>query len=86
MQFQNAGFKPGAVRWFAMSDEPGWYYPRMLQVVTADPVALDEFHSYLQGVGLSPADFGKTDWTRSGTARRWRPGSAQRRPVTKPLK
>ena len=46
---------------FAMSDEPGWYYPaqyRMLQ----DPDAAQRFHDYLKSNELNPKDLGSADW------------------------
>jgi hypothetical protein len=70
--YLDSGFAPQDVAVFAMSDEPGWYYPgqyRMLQ----DPDAAQRFHDYLQTNKLGPKDLGSADWNsvspigRSGT-------------------
>jgi len=55
------GFAPQDIAVFAMSDEPGWYYPaqyRMLQ----DTEYNKRFRDYLQSNGLTPRDLGSSDW------------------------
>ena len=59
--YLDSGFAPQDIAVFAMSDEPGWYYPaqyRMLQ----DPEANRRFHDYLQSNGLTPRDLGSSRW------------------------
>jgi Beta-galactosidase trimerisation domain len=55
------GFTPQDIAVFAMSDEPGWYYPaqyRMLQ----DAEANKRFRDYLESNGLTPRDLGSPAW------------------------
>jgi hypothetical protein len=55
------GFAPQDIAVFAMSDEPGWYYPaqyRMLQ----DAEANKRFRDYLQSNGLTTRDLGSSAW------------------------
>src|SRR5262249_37513431 len=54
--YLTAGYSPDDMALFAMSDEPGWYYPRMFQALAQNPVALVRFHDYLANQGLTPAD------------------------------
>ena len=59
------GFAPQDIAVFAMSDEPGWYYPaqyRMLQ----DAEARQRFLEYLQSNGLTPRDLGSSTWDSVG--------------------
>jgi len=60
--YLNAGYDREDMALFAMSDEPGWYYPRMFQSLAQNPVALVRFHDYLAGQGLEPADVGASIW------------------------
>ena len=58
--YLDGGFAPQDIAVFAMSDEPGWYYPaqyRMLQ----DADAAQRFHDYLQSNKLDPKDLGTTE-------------------------
>jgi hypothetical protein len=57
-----AGYARGDMGLFAMSDEPGWYYPQMFRSLTAHPVALDRFRDYLKAQRLNPADVGAASW------------------------
>src|SRR5215469_17301789 len=55
------GFAPRDIAVFAMSDEPGWYYPaqyRMLQ----DTEASARFLNYLRSNGLTPRDLETPAW------------------------
>ena len=45
-----------------IADEPGWYYPMMLDVVRSDPAKLAFFHAFLEEQGLTPQDFEATTW------------------------
>jgi hypothetical protein len=60
--YRKAGFAPEEMALFAMSDEPGWYYPRMFQVVREQPAALERFRQYLREQGLQPQDLGAKTW------------------------
>jgi hypothetical protein len=56
-----SGFASSDVAWFAMSDEPGWYYPSQYAMLRDAP-AVERFHSYLKANGLQPSDFDQPDW------------------------
>lgn len=60
--YRKAGFAPEDMVLLAMSDEPGWYYPRMFQVVREQPAALASFRQYLRQQGLQPQDVGARSW------------------------
>jgi hypothetical protein len=47
---------------YAMSDEPGWYYPAAFTPLTNNPAALARFRDYLKAQGLSPRDVGAKRW------------------------
>jgi hypothetical protein len=47
---------------FAMSDEPGWYFPSMFKPLVSNPAALARFRDYLKSQGLRPADLGPSRW------------------------
>jgi Ca2+-binding RTX toxin-like protein len=53
---------PGSVVDFKLADEPGWYYPGVLQQAQNDPAWLVAFRDYLQGQGLQPDFFGQASW------------------------
>lgn len=57
-----AGYAPEDMALFALSDEPGWYYPRTFDLLKQNPQALSRFHEYLQAQGLKPADLGARNW------------------------
>jgi Beta-galactosidase trimerisation domain len=59
--YMDNGFAPQDIVVFAMSDEPGWYYPaqyRMLQ----DAEAAQRFRDYLRSSKLTPQDLGSSGW------------------------
>lgn len=58
-----AGYEAKDMAIFAMSDEPGWYYPKTYDALLANPTALDRFRNFLKDRGLTPADVGANDWT-----------------------
>lgn len=62
--YLDAGFAPKDIALFAMSDEPGWYFPSAFKELTSQPAAMDRFHNYLQAQGLTPADVGAADWSK----------------------
>lgn len=60
-QYTDAGYAPTEVAAYALSDEPGWYYPAQYKMLD-NPAALTRFHEYLQAQGLQPADVGVASW------------------------
>jgi hypothetical protein len=54
--------RPEELALFHMADEPGWYYPAILQQVRSQPKSLAVFRDYLRSKGLTPADVGKASW------------------------
>jgi len=58
--YRDAGYEPRDMAAFAMSDEPGWYYPQQLDALKKDADALARFRKYLETQGLKPADVGAT--------------------------
>ena len=55
------GFAPRDIAVFAMSDEPGWYYPAQYGMLQ-DAEAAKRFRDYLQSNGLNPRDLGSSGW------------------------
>ena len=55
------GFVPQDIAVFAMSDEPGWYYPMQYRMLE-DAEANKRFRDYLQSNRLSPRDLGSSAW------------------------
>ena len=51
------GFAPQDIAVFAMSDEPGWYYPAQYGMLQ-DAEAAQRFRDYLQSNNLDPRDLG----------------------------
>lgn len=47
---------------FALSDEPGWYYPSMFEPLTKNPIALARFRDYLKEQKLNLNDLGAQSW------------------------
>jgi len=59
------GFAPQDIAVFAMSDEPGWYYPAQYHMLE-DPEAAQRFRDYLQSNKLNPRDLGYSRWDSVG--------------------
>ncbi len=59
--YLQAGYLPTDMAAFAMSDEPGWYYPSQLKMLD-EPGALKRFHEYLMAQKLEPRDVGAGNW------------------------
>jgi len=55
------GFVPKDIAIFAMSDEPGWYYPAQYRMLE-DAEANKRFRDYLQSNGLTLRDLGSSAW------------------------
>jgi hypothetical protein len=60
--YRDAGYTGTDMALFAMSDEPGWYYPKQLQELAQSPAGLARFRDYLKAQGLQPADVGAKGW------------------------
>jgi hypothetical protein len=61
-RYYKAGYQPGDFSLFALADEPGWYFPSVLQAVDENPDALQQFRNYLQQQHLTPAMLGANSW------------------------
>ena len=59
--YLDSGFSPQDIAVFAMSDEPGWYYPAQYSMLQ-DAEAAQRFHDYLQSNKLGPKDLGAAGW------------------------
>ncbi len=57
-----AGYDRSDMALFALSDEPGWYYPHMLGVLEKSPGGRNRFRAYLKAQKLAPADLGAKTW------------------------
>jgi hypothetical protein len=60
--YLDAGYAREDMALFAMSDEPGWYYPVQLAALARSPAALTRFRDYLRAQGLTPAAVGHATW------------------------
>jgi hypothetical protein len=60
--YLDAGYAPRDMALFAMSDEPGWYYPEMYQKLRANPAGLARFRDYIKSQTLEPRDVGAAKW------------------------
>jgi hypothetical protein len=56
------GATPQELALFHMADEPGWYYPSILQQVKENPERLAVFRKYLQAKGMTPELLGQASW------------------------
>ncbi|HUT34456.1 MAG TPA: beta-galactosidase trimerization domain-containing protein [Planctomycetota bacterium] len=60
--YLDAGYAREDMAIFAMSDEPGWYYPSMFRPLAESPAALARFRDYVRAQGLRPRDVGAKGW------------------------
>lgn len=60
--YRDAGYAPEDMAAFAMSDEPGWYYPSMFKALEGSPTGLARFRDYLKAQRLTPKDVGADTW------------------------
>jgi len=60
--YTDAGYLPEDMAAYAMSDEPAWYFPAILNTLQGDATAMVRFHDYLQAQGLTPKDVGAEAW------------------------
>ena len=60
--YLKAGYAATDMAAFAMSDEPGWYFPAMLRTLEKSPAGLARFRDYVKAQGLTPADVGVAAW------------------------
>jgi len=61
-----AGYARQDMAAFAMSDEPGWYYPSMFKSLGENAAAMARFRRYLQDQHLEPGDVGAQRWEDVG--------------------
>ena len=64
--YLEAGYARQDMAVFAMSDEPGWYYPSTFKLLRDNPAAMARFCRYLQDQHLQPADVGARRWEDVG--------------------
>jgi len=64
--YLEAGYARQDMAAFAMSDEPGWYYPSIFQSLQDNPAAMARFRRYLQQQRLQPAELGASRWEDVG--------------------
>ncbi len=60
--YLDAGYAREDMALFAISDEPGWYYPKAFEPLKANAAAMARFRDYLKAQGLKPEDVGAKDW------------------------
>ena len=60
--FVKAGYAPTDMAAYAISDEPGWYYPAMLNTLAESPEGMARFHAYLKEQGLTLTNMGADNW------------------------
>ena len=62
-QYHNAGFDLTTAATFAMSDEPGWYFPAVLDTSKWPNRVFQSWHEYLQNnASLSLSELGAASW------------------------
>ncbi len=61
--YRDAGYAAKDMAMFALSDEPGWYYPSAFSALSKNEAALDRFRKYLKQQGLNPSDIGEKEWS-----------------------
>ena len=60
--YRRSGFDPSQMALFAMSDEPGWYYPTMYRALEKSPRGMQRFHEYLRRNGMTLESLMRSDW------------------------
>lgn len=60
--YKKAGYAPEDMSIFAMSDEPGWYFPSVYKGIAESKVGCERLQAYLRDQGLEPGDVGATSW------------------------
>lgn len=60
--YAGAGYALKNVALYHLADEPGWYYPKAIDDLIANPAAMKRFHDYLKAQHLRPSDFGAASW------------------------
>ena len=60
--YLKAGYKPEDIAMYAMSDEPGWYFPMWTDMLQEDATGMQHFRDYLKARGLTPAAVGAKSW------------------------
>lgn len=57
-----AGFTADDIAAYALSDEPGWYFPLWIRALPESSNGMERFREYLKAQGLTPAELGVADW------------------------
>jgi hypothetical protein len=70
--YRDAGYDAKDMSLYALSDEPGWYYPKALDALEKNPAALARFRQYLRDQNMKPGDFGAKEWSEVKPAGRSR--------------
>jgi hypothetical protein len=60
----NNGASPADVVDFKLADEPGWYYPTVIDQLRGNRHALERFRAYLREHGFIPHDLGARSWSQ----------------------
>src|SRR5581483_7279234 len=60
--YVGAGYNRRQMGLFVMSDEPGWNYPQVLQLIRKNSAAVQRFREYLRVRGLTAAEVGASGW------------------------
>lgn len=60
--YLNVGYAAEDMAIYAMSDEPGWYYPATFNSLKKSEEGMQRFHDYLRNQGLKPKDLGAKRW------------------------
>jgi hypothetical protein len=61
-QYRDAGFDVTKAATFAMADEPGWYFPAVLDTSQWPARVFQSWHEFLQNCSLSPSELGASSW------------------------
>jgi hypothetical protein len=61
-QYRDAGFDLKNAATFAMADEPGWYFPAVLDTSKWPARVFQSWHEFLQNASLSLSDLGAASW------------------------
>ncbi len=59
-----SGLPPSDVALFFLGDEPGWYFPDVMEQFMANPTEQEAFRAFLRNQGLQPADVGAASWAQ----------------------
>ena len=60
--YRKAGFNLSAAATFALADEPGWYFPAVLNTKAWPARVIEAWEAFLRNASLTPSDVGATSW------------------------